>query len=72
MAASEPWPASTIEQISAIQMLIARRPTTPEEATRHFAGARQETVSRHLETLALMGEVQALEGGEYEAIRQLS
>lgn len=62
-----PWPDSAIEQIAALKELVARRPLTVGEAVTQFKGARRELVVRHLETLAILGEVRATEGGRYSA-----
>ena len=41
------WPTSTVDQIEALQAIIARRPCTVEEAARRFVGARRDMVARH-------------------------
>jgi hypothetical protein len=41
-------------------------PITADEATARFVNARREIVERHLETLALLGEVLVV-GGKYTA-----
>jgi hypothetical protein len=50
------WPTSTIEQIRALQDVLASSSVTVEEAARRFDGARREHVARHLGTLVLLGE----------------
>lgn len=58
--ASRPaWPATAVEQLSAIGALLAARPLTVEQVAASFTGAKRDMVERHLETLALMGEVVA-------------
>lgn len=66
-AAAVPWPATAVDQIAALKALVARRPATPAEAATHFTGARRDLVTRHLETLELLGEVRATEAGRYAA-----
>jgi hypothetical protein len=62
------WPSSTIEQIRALQALLASGACTVEEAARHFTGARRDIVARHLETLALMGEARLGPDGAYHVL----
>jgi hypothetical protein len=64
------WPNSTIEQIGALQELLAGGPITVENATRRFRGARRDHVARHLETL-VMGEAIAGDDGTYQAPRRV-
>jgi len=66
-AEARAWPATTVEQIAALLDLVAGTPATVEEATSTFRGARRDLVERHLETLAIMGEVQRDESGRYRA-----
>jgi hypothetical protein len=61
-----PWPATTLEQIGALQALLAERARTLDDVVAAFAGARRDLVERHLETLALMGEARRV-NGHYEA-----
>ena len=61
------WPASAIEQMFALQQLIARAPLSIEDALVRFKGAKRDLVQRHLETLALMGEMWVDDGGRYHA-----
>ncbi len=60
-----PWPTDAIGQISALRAMAATTPVTTEAAARQFTGARRDIVSRHVETLALLGEVERDEGGRY-------
>lgn len=62
----ESWPSSVIEQIQALQRVIAKGPRSVEGTASQFKGARRELVERHLETLALMGEVQKTPEGLYQ------
>ena len=62
-----PWPGEAIEQIAALKRLVAARATTVDEAARQFRGARRDLVARHLETLAILGEVRTTEGERYAA-----
>lgn len=64
-AALPPWPASAIGQIAALRDLAAVAPISVEEAMRQFAGARRDIVSRHLETLAILGELAPIGDGRY-------
>lgn len=70
-ASTVPWPAATIEQFAALQALLARGPTTVEQAAHQFTGARRDHVARHLETLAIMGEASQAPDGAYHLARQI-
>ena len=52
-----PWPEKAVDQAAAIGALTNARPMTIDEVKEVFAGAKRSAVQRHLETLALMGEV---------------
>lgn len=73
-AAEQPktWPSTAVEQLSAIGALVAQRAVTPDEAMSEFKGARRELIARHLETLALMGEVTVDAAGRYQAARKVA
>ena len=55
-----------LEEIAALQHVVASTPVTVEEAARSFSGARRNVVARHLETLALMGELRVGSDGRYQ------
>ena len=61
------WPAHAVEQIGAIKDALAAEPLTAAEVAARFEGARADLVRRHIETLALMGEVRVERGGRYVA-----
>jgi hypothetical protein len=67
-----PWPATAVEQLAAIGALVSQRHVTPEEAAASFIGARRDLVLRHLETLALMGEITLDGDGRYQAARKVA
>lgn len=62
-----PWPIEAIGQITALRALVFAGPITVDEATARFINARRELVARHLETLAILGEVVVLAGDKYAA-----
>jgi hypothetical protein len=62
-----PWPGDAISQITALSALVATRTITVDEVMSHFSGARRELVVRHLETLAILGEVTLVGEGLYSA-----
>ncbi len=66
-AAPTPWPAEAVEQIGAIKRLVSTGVLSVDDATAHFAGARREIVARHLETLAILGELRVDADGTYRA-----
>jgi hypothetical protein len=55
-----PWPWDAVGQITALHALAAAGPITVDQATLRFTGAKRELVARHLETLAILGEVRAV------------
>lgn len=62
-----PWPADAVGQITALRALVLGGQVSVDEATRRFTDARREIVARHLETLAILGEVRALGDNLYAA-----
>ncbi len=66
--ASAPWPASAVEQLSAVSSLISQRARTVDETLGAFSGARRDLIQRHLETLALLGEVELDANGRYSSV----
>lgn len=64
------WPATAVEQLAGIGALLATRPMTVEQVAASFTGARRDLVERHLETLALMGEVVADAEKRYSPARK--
>ena len=67
------WPESTIQQILAIQALLGDGPRsysspTEQETRERFENAPLKVVSRHLETLLMMGEIRIDEGGAYHLV----
>jgi len=70
VSAPGPWPAGAIEQIGALKRLVHGAALTAEQATARFSGARREIVERHLETLAILGEVREAGDGSYVAAGQ--
>lgn len=67
---ARPWPAGAIEQIGAVKAHVAATPATPAEVAAAFAGASVLLTTRHLETLAMVGEVRQLTDGRYEAVTE--
>jgi hypothetical protein len=68
--ATHPWPRTAALQLAALQRHVAERPATPAEAAAAHPGAREDLVRRHLETLALVGEVRHRDDGRYEAVTE--
>jgi hypothetical protein len=68
--AKMPWPATVVEQITAITAALAQRPQSAGELSAAFAGASSALVARHLETLALMGEIALAADGRYHPVRR--
>jgi hypothetical protein len=66
----QPWPAGAVEQIGAVKAQVTGAPATPEEVAAAFTRAPTPLVRRHLETLAMVGDVRLLPGGRYEAIAE--
>lgn len=59
------WPATAVEQITGIKDALAAEPLSVPEIAARFQGARADLVRRHVETLALMGELRLESGGRY-------
>lgn len=62
-----PWPSDAVGQITVLRQLAAAAPISVDEVTARLAGAPRAIVARHLETLAILGEVRPLAGGRYAA-----
>jgi len=71
-AALPAWPATAVEQLSAIGSLVAQRPLGIDEIAASFTGAQRALIVRHLETLELMGEVTQGPDGRYGAARKVA
>lgn len=56
------WPESVVDQVLALKSVLTTDALTADGVFRRFRGARRDLIGRHLETLALMGEVR--EGGD--------
>jgi hypothetical protein len=64
------WPAGAIEQIATVKARVTGAALTAVEVASELAGAPVPLVARHLETLAMVGEVRRLEGERYEAVAE--
>jgi activator of 2-hydroxyglutaryl-CoA dehydratase len=58
------------DTIAAIAALVAQRDVSVDEAAATFTRARRDLVLRHLETLALMGEITLDADGHYHMARK--
>lgn len=67
-----PWPTTAVEQLAALGALLSQRDLDADEAAACFTGARRDHVERHLETLALMGEVTRDSNGRYQTARKVA
>ncbi len=61
------WPNTAVAQISAISALLNLRPQSTAQVVTALTGAKHDLVQRHLDTLALMGEVMQGPDGKYES-----
>lgn len=68
----KPWPATAVDQLRAIGDMVSQRPVTPDEVVTELDGARRDLIVRHLETLALMGEVTVDAAGRYQAAKKVA
>jgi hypothetical protein len=62
------WPTSAVEQITAVKGLVVAGVTSPAEIASRFVGAKLALVERHLETLAILGELRTVADGRYAAV----
>lgn len=65
LTVATPWPRDAIGQITAIRAIIAQRPGSAEDVSRQFNGAKREIVTRHLDTLLLLGEMVLDSAGKF-------
>lgn len=65
VAVRTPWPATAVEQIAALKASVSVAGGTSEDAAKRFKGAKRELVERHLDTLAILGEVHRFPDGRY-------
>lgn len=61
-----PWPKTAMEQLGGLKTLLGARALSVEEAAAGFTGASRALVERHLEALALTGEVTRGKDGKYQ------
>jgi hypothetical protein len=61
------WPATAVEQIGGIKDLLTAESLSAAEIAARFEGGRPDLIRRHVETLALMGEVRLETGERYVA-----
>jgi hypothetical protein len=70
VSVAQPWPAGAVEQIGVVKARVATMPATAQEIAAALAGAPVLLVIRHLETLAMVGEVRELPHGRYLAVTE--
>lgn len=63
--ATEAWPATAMDQLGAVKRSVAVVPGTLRELLQRFVGVRRDQMTRHLDTLVLMGEVALDTSGVY-------
>lgn len=63
------WPADVVDQITELRRLAGEGPLTVDGAVSRFVGAPRTLVVRHLETLAILGELRPHGQGRYSAAR---
>lgn len=61
------WPTDAVGQITALRQLATSAPVSVDDAVAHFPSSPKAIVARHLETLAILGEVRVLGGQRYGA-----
>jgi hypothetical protein len=59
------WPHDAVGQITALRQLAVASPVTVDDAVAKFSGAPKAIVARHLETLAILGELLQTSDGRY-------
>ncbi|HEV2121445.1 MAG TPA: hypothetical protein VGW38_01555 [Chloroflexota bacterium] len=68
--AARPWPMRLIDQLAALQQVLAAGPLTAEAAAEHFTGASPEQVRERLEMLTGAGEVWVDGEARYNRVEQ--
>ncbi|MEX2181321.1 MAG: DNA methyltransferase [Gemmatimonadaceae bacterium] len=63
------WPERAHEQLQAIGALLGHQVLSTAQIADLFTGAKKEHVARHLETLALMGEVVEEKAGRFRGVK---
>lgn len=66
------WPSNAVGQITALRQVASESPISVDAALKLFTGAKRDLIERHLETLAILGEVQRLEDGRYAAFAMVT
>jgi hypothetical protein len=66
------WPSTAVDQLGAIGAAVSQAPRSVDDVVAAFAGARKDLVTRHLETLAMMGEIALDDQGRYHVARRVA
>jgi hypothetical protein len=61
------WPSTVLDQIAGVKSSLAQQSGSVQELLTRFKGARRDLVIKHVEILALMGEIRASDDGRYHA-----
>ncbi len=64
------WPAGAVEQIGAVKARVSTIAATPWDVAAVFKAAPIPLVTRHLETLVMVGEVRLLADDRYQAVAE--
>jgi hypothetical protein len=64
---AQAWPSDAVGQITALRQMAALAPLSAAEAAARFTNAPVTIVERHLETLAILGELRSVAAGRYGA-----
>lgn len=70
--AEQPWPKDAVGQITALRQIAGESPINVDAAVKRFSGAKRDLIERHLESLAILGEVQRLDDGRYAAFAMVT
>lgn len=70
--AEQTWPKDAVGQITALRQIAGESPINVDAAVKRFSGAKRDLIERHVETLAILGEVQRLDDGRYSAFAMVT
>jgi hypothetical protein len=62
------WPLTAVDQITAVKSSLTQAAGSVQDVLGRFKGSRRDLVTKHVEILALMGEIRLTEDGAYHSV----